>query len=180
MPARLIGFARYKGAKSTAACQCRVELVELFQLVWEIAEKVYDYPVYGIPCPGKDPNWGPWGYENRPIGGTQSASNHSRGRAMDINAPRNAQGATFTSDMPVALVRAIESLGFFWGGRYTGLVDAMHFEFILRPDQVPAMVAKARAMLGSPQPPTGSRDSDDWFAAASVEELWAGIIQAVA
>lgn len=182
VPARLLGTASYKGAKSTARCQCRVELVELFQLVWEIADKVYGYTVFGSPNPSGEPTWGPWGYENRPIGGTRSASNHSRGRAMDVNAPRNAQSYVFQSDMPVAMVRAIESLGFYWGGRYGGgaMFDAMHFEYIGRPSDVAASVARARAMLGTTAAPAGSPDAADWFASATVEQLWDGIVYAVA
>lgn len=169
VPARLLATATYRGARSTASCRCRVELVELFQLVWQIMDKVHGYTPWGKPTPNGEPDWGPWGYENRPIGGTQRASNHSRGRAMDVNAPRNAQGSTFVSDMPVAMVRDITSLGFYWGGYYTGLIDAMHFEFILRPDQVPAMVAKAKAILGYSAQVGGAAQSEgdpadvDWF-----------------
>lgn len=102
------------------------------------------------------------GYNCRPIGGTRTASNHSWGLAVDINWTDNPMGSRFISDIPPAVVAAWEGCGFYWGGRYSGRPDAMHFEFIYRPADVARLVARARAMLagGSPAPtspviPTG-------------------------
>ena len=143
VPGGLLGTARY----GDAYCQCRAELVELFQLCWQIAQEKHGYRVYG------DHNgefWGPWGYENRPIGGTSSTSNHSKGKAMDVNAPNNPQSYNFQSDLPPGLVADWESLGFYWGGRYGGgtKYDAMHFEYCYSPGDVAGHVARAKQLLG--------------------------------
>lgn len=149
VPSSLLATATYRGSRSTASCLCRRELVELFELVWEIADKRHNYPVFGKPNPSGEPTWGPWGYENRPIGGTSTASNHSRGKAMDINAPRNPQSYTFQSDMPPGMVADFEACGFYWGGRYEGVkYDAMHFEYAFSPADVAGHIARARAILG--------------------------------
>lgn len=179
VPAHLLGTAVYQGRHSKASAQCRKELVELFELVWEIADRKHDYTVYGSPNPSGEPTWGPWGYENRPIGGTHSASNHSRGRAMDVNAPRNPQSHTFQSDMPVGMVHDYEACGFYWGGRYTGgtKFDAMHFEYILSPADVPGSVARAKAILGG-APTGGGGAPADWFDSASIEDVKAALREA--
>lgn len=149
VPSNLLGTAKYKGRNSSVSVICRKELVPLFELAFAIADLKHNYTIYGSPNPSGEPTWGPWGYENRPIGGTTSASNHSRGRAMDVNAPRNPQSYTFQSDMPVAMVRDFESIGFFWGGRYGGgtKYDAMHFEYCYSPADVPGHIQKATNIL---------------------------------
>lgn len=174
VPGNLLATAVYRGSRSVASCVCRKELVELFQLGWQLADTKYNYPVYGSPCPSGEPTWGPWGYENRAIGGTSSPSNHSRGKAMDVNAPRNPQSYTFQSDMPVGWVNAMETCGFYWGGRYGGgtKYDTMHFEYCYSPANVPGHVARMKALLGG-TPPTGT---DDWTDQMSKAE-WVKIVQ---
>lgn len=85
-----------------------------------------------------------WGYANRPIGGTRSASGHSWGTDIDLNAPtnphasaawhrRNARGTrpfglALSCDIPERVIRMWEDNGFTWGGRWSN-PDPMHFEF---------------------------------------------------
>lgn len=54
-------------------------------------------------------------------------SHHSWGAAVDINSISNPYGAR--PNQPRALVRAMTSNGFTWGGRWT-VPDAMHFEYV--------------------------------------------------
>lgn len=136
--------------------------MQLFELVWEIADKKHGYQIYGSPNPSGEPTWGPWGYENRPIGGTSTPSNHSRGKAFDANAPRNPQSYSFQSDMPPAMVADFEACGFYWGGRYEGgtKFDTMHFEYGYSPDDVARHTALAQQLLGADpgHDPTGEDD----------------------
>lgn len=66
----------------------------------------------------------------RAIRGSNKPSNHSRGLAIDLNWNSNPMGSTFVSDIPPAVVKMWEESGFYWGGRYEGRPDAMHFEYI--------------------------------------------------
>lgn len=75
-----------------------------------------------------------WGYANRSIAGTRTASNHSWGLAVDLNAPKNPYGPKLVTDMPAWMVDLWRSRGFRWGGDYTGRKDAMHFEFMGTPE----------------------------------------------
>lgn len=95
-----------------------------------------------------------WGYANRPIRGTRSPSNHSRGKAVDINSLANPFQRTFRSDMPPAMVKMWESCGWYWGGRYRTTADAMHFEYLGRPSDVDEHLAKARRFLRGGLAPT--------------------------
>lgn len=78
------------------------------------------------------PGWC-WGYANRPISGSATASNHSWGLAVDLNAPTNPHRRPLTTDMPRWLPELWETWGFRWGGSYTGKPDAMHYEFMGSP-----------------------------------------------
>lgn len=181
VPDELLGSFTYRFKcvdTTTATITMRRELIELATVSLQIADAM-GYPVYGSPNPSGEPTWGPWSYENRPIGGTQSPSNHSRGRAWDWNAPRNSQSWTFESDLPVALVAHMESIGWYWGGRYVGSkYDAMHFEYGYRPEDVAGHVAKARAILASltdpapqPSPNPTPTTSEEPMSAAEVQAL---------
>lgn len=88
-----------------------------------------------------------WGYANRPIRGTRVPSNHSRGKALDFNSLANPMQASFRTDIPPAVVADWEACGFYWGGRYLARPDAMHFEYIGRPEDVAKHLAKATAIL---------------------------------
>ena len=62
-----------------------------------------------------------WGcYNPRVIAGTNRASMHTYGMAIDLNAERK---------VPERMARCFEEAGFVWGGRWHGAKhDPMHFE----------------------------------------------------
>lgn len=123
----------------------RKELAELVGLMYQIALVKY----------GRNFATG-WtgGYENRAIAGTNSPSNHSRGKAIDNDARNNPMSYTFICDIPPGLISDWESLGWYWGGRYSGKTDTMHLEFIDTPASVPLYVDRARKILGAAAPAT--------------------------
>ena len=99
VPGGLLGTAVYGPIRLTI----RRELVELAQLTFAIADKKHGYTVWTRNPNGNGENWGPWGYENRTISGSSTPSNHSRGKAMDWNAPNNGYANGFwniSSDFP--------------------------------------------------------------------------------
>jgi hypothetical protein len=55
-------------------------------------------------------------------------SNHSWGTAFDLNPRTNDYTPEARFDMPIEIVKILESYGFYWGGRYH---DYMHFEYCL-------------------------------------------------
>lgn len=118
----------------------RRELAELVSLNYQIAQVKY----------GRDFHVG-WtgGYENRAIAGTNTPSNHSKGKAIDNDASRNPMSSIFQCDIPPGLVADWESTGWYWGGRYTGKTDTMHFEYCFGPGDVAGHVARARQILAA-------------------------------
>lgn len=88
------------------------------------------------------------GFACRSIAGTKTASNHSWGLAIDLDAPSNPQasarvhqqphplrktypgGRVLRSDMPLDAERIADRYGFRWGGTYKTKPDPMHFEFM--------------------------------------------------
>lgn len=154
--------------------QVRKELIELLTLVFKITEK-HDYVVYAR----KDGvNWGPWGSECRPISNTQTPSGHSIAVSVDMNAPNNGYSTTWQCDMPPAMVADIEACGWYWGGRYTGKYDPMHYGYCWTPGDVARHTAKALSILGQPntggEPPKPDPE-DDSMSAADVNSLMAYI-----
>lgn len=129
----------------------RKEIVELLTLMFQIAD-MYDYCVWAY----KDGEaWGPWGASCRAVSGTTTPSGHSKNLSVDINAPYNPYSYTFQSDMPPDMVKAIESCGWYWGGRYEGQkYDAMHYGYCWTPADVAGHVDKARSILGGYEPGT--------------------------
>ena len=89
-----------------------------------------------------------WGFACRAISGTQTASNHSWGLAIDLDAPENPymsatahasahalrkefkNGKVLRSTMPLNASKIAAKWGFRWGGDYTTKPDPMHFEFM--------------------------------------------------
>jgi hypothetical protein len=116
----------------------RVEIIDLtVDLLSETEEKGY------LMVPG----WC-WGYGCRAIRGSNVASNHSWGLAVDLNAPVNPLGAT-SFDMPSWVGALWNQYGFRWGGDYSGRKDAMHFEFMGTPEEAKEMTTKAKETLVS-------------------------------
>lgn len=158
VPGYLLATANYKAINVIV----RKELVELFQLLFQITEAL-GYDIWTHNPNGNGEVWGPWSYENRKIGGSfATPSNHSKAKAIDINAPYNPQSHTFQTNLPPEVVSAWEQCGFFWGGRYNGVTtkyDTMHFEYSFSPADVAGHVAKARSILanlgGTSQPAPG-------------------------
>jgi hypothetical protein len=181
VPSNLLGTFSYQqvgGLKQRLTGTVRAELVELFTLAAALADRKHGYQIYAN---RNGQAWGPWTYENRAIAGTSSASNHSRGRAWDVNAPNNPYSSAFITDLPPALVNDWERIGLSWGGRYSGSQDTMHFEYAWTPGDVAGHVALAKQLLGgsavgtapakpaapatpnpaAPAAPTAEEDDDD-------------------
>lgn len=90
------------------------------------------------------------GYDNRPISGTNTASNHSKGRAFDLDAAFNPYSFTWQSDLPPGFVADAEAIGFYWGGRYAAgtRYDPMHFEWFKGLGEVAPAFGVAQELLG--------------------------------
>lgn len=91
----------------------------------------------------KDP--GCWGFACRAIDGTSTPSNHSQGKAVDVNAPSNPRGTR--GDIPLGVVRLWEAYGFEWGGRWS-FTDPMHFEFSRTVRSARRLTARAERAFG--------------------------------
>jgi len=91
-----------------------------------------------------------WGYACRPVAGTKSASNHSWGTALDINATHNYR--PIRGDIPEAVGAMWESHGFTWGVRWA-YRDAMHFEYKGSVVSARQEVANIKKFLGTPPTP---------------------------
>lgn len=92
------------------------------------------------------------GFNCRSIRGSNKPSNHSRGLAVDLNWNRNPMASYFKSDIPPHIVSMWEQAGFYWGGRYSGRPDTMHFEYIGSVASVQTNLAKLRgSSSGTPK-----------------------------
>lgn len=75
----------------------------------------------------------------RQITGGSGYSLHAYGIATDINWQSNPYSSRLITDFPPGAIREIEALNVAgrpvlrWGGRYSGMRDAMHFEVIVPP-----------------------------------------------
>lgn len=107
-------------------------------------------------------------YNCRAIRGTNTASNHSWGLAVDINWNHNPMSSTFHSEIPPAVVAMWNACGWYWGGFYANRKDTMHFEYIGKPSDVAKHAAKAKEYaLGkpvAPKPPKVDGVSTKWGA----------------
>ena len=155
VPSSLLGTTNYAATVTgqTLKVTMRKELVPLWNLAFEICDRKHGYAIWAN---RGGEAWGPWGYSNRAISGTNRPSGHSAALSVDINAPYNPYSYTFQSDMPPAMVADLESLGLYWGGRYQDQkFDAMHYGFCRAPSTVASYISKAQAILGgSPSPIT--------------------------
>lgn len=148
VPSSLMGSTSYtnKTNGQKMVVQMRKELVPLWNLAFEICDRKHNYTVWANK---NGENWGPWGYSNRAISGSNNPSGHSAALSVDINAPYNGYSSTWQCDMPPAMVADLESLGLYWGGRYTGKYDPMHYGYCWTPNDVAGHIAKAKSILGS-------------------------------
>ncbi len=89
---------------------------------------------------------GTWGVACRAIKGTEPAvpSWHSWGLAVDINASCNPMSTRWRCNIPPPIVELWESAGFYWGGRYDGTRDPMHFEYLGTPADVASDLEEGR------------------------------------
>ena len=69
-------------------------------------------------------------YNFRKIAGSNNLSNHSFGCAIDLSPGTN--GFNMKGTISNIVVTAFDNQGFFWGGRYRGRTDPMHFEAVSR------------------------------------------------
>jgi len=92
------------------------------------------------------------GFNPRMIAGTNTPSEHSYGRAIDVNWSANPRGGT-PFNLPPELAReAARRFGMTWGGDWTGKTqDPMHFEIARAPVQANAQ--REVAIATPPVPP---------------------------
>lgn len=123
-------------------------------------------------------------------------SYHAYGVALDINPGDNAFKQSWDSlnpekRVPMEVVQIMESLGFRWGGRWTGRPDPMHFEFAINPitsqalltdpeaKQLAAQVLPKQAPGGVPRPVEGVQGSPKLAQSADkATERWLPLIKA--
>lgn len=134
---RVDGSAKAELSGATFPGGVHVDVVELVEtLLWATEKRGYVCVV----------GWC-WGHAARRIRGSSRWSNHAWAIAVDINAPRNPMTSTLVTDMPAWMPRMWEACNFRWGGRYKTRPDAMHYEYMGRPADVPADLARARGFL---------------------------------
>lgn len=171
-PANLVGFTDYTNTTNgqNMRVNLRKELVPLWNLVFEIQDVKHHYPVWAH---RNNDFWGPFGGECRPVSGTQHASGHSGWLAVDENAPNNPYSYTWQSDMPPAMVADMESLGFYWGGRYVGQkTDPMHWGFCRKPASVAGYIEKAKQILAGVKPPTPQPPPEEDMPLNDADKEW--------
>jgi hypothetical protein len=133
-------MARVQAARSGVAVNVHRRIARLVKLLLDETER------RGYLCVGGQTG----AYNNRPISGTRTASNHSWGLAIDVNWTINFASydgrnhGTVPAWMPDLWAR----YGFAWGGHYTGsFKDPMHFEFMGSPEDADDMTALALDQL---------------------------------
>lgn len=135
-------------------------IVELFGLIAnEVERRGYMF----------HPGWC-WGASCRAIAGTNRASNHSWGLAVDINAPNNPYTSSGVHDIPDWAFALFRQYGFGVGADYSGKQDWMHVEFMGNVSDAAVMTGLARKNIGGGvviDPP----EEDDSMSAAEVADL---------
>lgn len=120
------------------------EIAPLIALLMDITEAMgYDIR----------PDWC-WGYACRAVAGTNIASQHSWGTAVDLNAPVNPRRRPLTTNIPRRVRDVWKANGFRWGGDFrTSVPDPMHFEFTGSVADARRITANLRKFLGGGHPP---------------------------
>lgn len=130
-----------KGEDYDIKVTVRKEIAAMVADLLEATDKLYDIDQHDTGA-----------YNCRAIAGTNTASNHSWGLAVDINWDDNPQGP-FHSEIPPAVVAMWIDCGFGWGGFYGhALPDTMHFEYLGTPSSVKADAVKAAKYNGKAAP----------------------------
>ncbi|GAB3708470.1 M15 family metallopeptidase [Mariniluteicoccus flavus] len=134
-----LATVNHDGVKATV----REDLAPLVKELFRITEEKYGYQL-------KKESTG--GYNCRFVrGSTTSISNHSYGRAVDMNWNDNPMSSSFKSDIPPAVVKLWMEHGFYWGGHYKSRPDTMHFEYVAPRGKIDTYVASAKK-IGKPEP----------------------------
>ena len=95
-----------------------------------------------------------WSFNNRPIGGTKTPSDHSWGLALDVEATDYPWGSK--KRLPQWLVDIFIAHGFEYGGDWSGKKDPMHFGFAGTPADADRITRNLRnpAVIPVQQRPT--------------------------
>lgn len=129
----VVGQDQTPGQNFDIRVTVRSEIAEMVGALLEATDKLYDLSASST-----------GGYNCRPIAGTNTASNHSWGLAIDLNWNDNPYTAKFTSHIPPAVVAMWVACGWGWGGFYKGgRTDTMHFEYLGKPSDVAKDTQKA-------------------------------------
>lgn len=150
---RWTDMARVQAARSGVAVNVHRRIARLVLLLLNETER------RGYLCRGGQTG----AYNNRPIGGTRTASNHSWGLAIDINWSINfaSYDGRNHGDLPSWVPPLWARYGFAWGGNYSGkFKDPMHFEFMGSPADADDMTALALDELRNAAATTPQEDND--------------------
>lgn len=136
----------------------RAEVAEMVKNLLDATDKTYNV---------KSGSTG--AYNCRAIRGTNTASNHSWGLAVDINWNDNPMSSNFHSEIPPAVVKMWNDCGWFWGGFYNNRKDTMHFEYIgklsdVKSDTAQAIKYNKGAVPSPPKPTTPPTTTPKWTA----------------
>ena len=92
-----------------------------------------------------------WGYHYATIPGQSALSNHASGTAIDLNAtkhPWKAVKSGFTTVQETKIRAKCKEMGLRWGFDYVhGWKDPMHYEVVITPPQVAALVQKLKLTM---------------------------------
>lgn len=115
---------------------------------------------------------------------------HAFGICLDLNWTTNPYGPTLRTDMPMAMVRAIEGIRtrgghvvWRWGGRYAVNKDAMHYEIVASPAELALGIDPATLPGGSAGPtptptPTPTTPNEEQELMAAKDDILKAIDQA--
>lgn len=143
----VVGQDQTPGENFDLRVTVRGEIAEMVVALLEATDKLYDLSASSTGA-----------YNCRPIAGTQTASNHSWGLAIDLNWNENPYTAKFTSHIPPAVVAMWVACGWGWGGFYKGgKTDTMHFEYLGAPSDVAADTEKAKTYVASTPTPASTK-----------------------
>ena len=132
------------------------------------------------------PDW-TWGYACRAIRGSNTASNHSWGLAVDINAPKNpmlygkpgwaALHRAGRTDMPEWMPQLWKAHGFTWGGDYATRQDCFTGDTMIEtvdgPRAIRDLADRETMMLSTTEDPRSGEVRSAWVKAPTRSYGWA-------